>query len=31
MPFFGPRIMNMQTKRTFMNTGVNNRGSNRKS
>ena len=28
MPFFGPRIMNMQPKRTFMNTGRNTRGSN---
>lgn len=28
MPFFGPRIMNMQTKRTFMNSGANARGSN---
>src|ERR671934_91087 len=27
MPFFGPRIMNMQPKRTFMNTGRNTRGS----
>src|SRR5262245_53492647 len=28
MPFFGPRIMNMQPKRTFMNPGRNTRGSN---
>src|SRR5438876_10097329 len=28
MPFFGPRIMNMQPKRTFMNTGRNTRGEN---
>jgi kynurenine formamidase len=28
MPFFGPRILNMQTKRTFMNPGANTRGSN---
>lgn len=28
MPFFGPRIMNMVTKRTFMNAGANQRGSN---
>jgi kynurenine formamidase len=28
MPFFGPRILNMQPKRTFMNTGRNTRGSN---
>src|SRR5437762_13590311 len=28
MPFFGPRIMNMQPKRTFMNAGRNTRGSN---
>src|SRR5438105_12297415 len=28
MPFFGSRIMNMQPKRTFMNTGRNTRGSN---
>src|ERR1044072_2639953 len=28
MPFFGPRIMNLQPKRTFMNTGRNTRGSN---
>ncbi len=28
MPFFGPRIMNIQPKRTFMNTGRNTRGSN---
>src|SRR5512139_2841248 len=28
MPFFGPRILNIQPKRTFMNTGRNTRGSN---
>src|SRR5438477_3936709 len=28
MPFFGPRIMNLQPKRTFMNPGRNTRGSN---
>jgi len=28
MPFFGPRILNVQPKRTFMNTGRNTRGSN---
>ncbi|HYN12296.1 MAG TPA: cyclase family protein [Burkholderiales bacterium] len=28
MPFFGTRILNLQTKRTFMNTGANTRGSN---
>ena len=28
MPFFGPRIMNIVTKRTFMNPGANARGSN---
>jgi len=28
MPFFGPRIMNIQPKRTFMNSGRNTRGSN---
>ena len=28
MPFFGPRLLNMITKRTFMNAGVNQRGSN---
>jgi kynurenine formamidase len=28
MPFSGPRIMNMQPKRTVMNTGRNTRGSN---
>lgn len=28
MPFFGPRVMNMITKRTFMNPGANARGSN---
>ncbi len=28
MPFFGPRILNLQTKRTFMNSGANARGSN---
>jgi kynurenine formamidase len=28
MPFFGTRIFNMHTKRTFMNTGRNTRGSN---
>ncbi len=28
MPFFGPRILNLQTKRTFMNPGANARGSN---
>ena len=28
MPFFGPRILNLQPKRTFMNTGRNTRGSN---
>ena len=28
MPFFGPRIMNLQPKRTFMNSGRNTRGSN---
>jgi len=28
MPFFGPRIMNMLTKRTLMNPGANARGSN---
>ncbi len=28
MPFFGPRIFNLQTKRTFMNPGANTRGSN---
>ena len=28
MPFFGPRILNLITKRTFMNSGVNARGSN---
>lgn len=28
MPFFGTRIFNLHTKRTFMNTGRNNRGSN---
>jgi kynurenine formamidase len=28
MPFFGTRVFNMHTKRTFMNTGANNRGSN---
>ncbi len=28
MPFFGPRLMNMITKRTFMNSGANERGSN---
>jgi kynurenine formamidase len=28
MPFFGPRLMNMITKRTFMNAGANERGSN---
>lgn len=28
MPFFGPRILNLQTKRTFMNAGANTRGSN---
>ena len=28
MPFFGPRIFNLQTKRTFMNSGANARGSN---
>ena len=28
MPFFGPRIMNMITKRTLMNAGANTRGSN---
>ena len=26
MPFFGPRIMNIVTKRTFMNPGANARG-----
>jgi len=28
MPFFGTRIFNLHTKRTFMNTGRNTRGSN---
>ncbi|MFH1044938.1 MAG: cyclase family protein [Pseudomonadota bacterium] len=28
MPFFGPRVFNMITKRTFMNAGANARGSN---
>lgn len=28
MPFFGPRILNLITKRTFMNAGANARGSN---
>ena len=28
MPFFGTRTLNVVTKRTFMNTGVNARGSN---
>jgi kynurenine formamidase len=28
MPFFGTRIFNVQTKRTFMNAGRNTRGSN---
>jgi kynurenine formamidase len=28
MPFFGTRIFNLHTKRTFMNTGANTRGSN---
>jgi len=28
MPFFGPRVLNMITKRTFMNSGANARGSN---
>ena len=28
MPFAGPRILNLQTKRTLMNAGANNRGSN---
>ena len=28
MPFFGPRLLNMITKRTFMNPGANARGSN---
>ncbi len=28
MPFFGTRVFNMHTKRTFMNTGANARGSN---
>src|SRR4249920_228947 len=28
MPFFGPRIFNLQTKRTLMNPGANTRGSN---
>src|SRR3989454_1518793 len=28
MPFFGTRIFNLHTKRTFMNTGRNRRGSN---
>jgi len=28
MPFFGPRILNIQPTRTFMNTGRNTRGSN---
>ncbi len=28
MPFFGTRVFNMHMKRTFMNTGRNNRGSN---
>ena len=28
MPFFGTRVFNMHTKRTFMNTGRNTRGSN---
>jgi hypothetical protein len=28
MPFFGPRVFNMNLKRTFMNTGTNERGSN---
>lgn len=28
MPFFGPRVFNMITKRTFMNAGANDRGSN---
>src|SRR5258706_8579355 len=28
MPFFGTRIFNMHTKRTFMNPGRNTRGSN---
>ena len=28
MPFFGTRIFNLITKRTFMNTGANTRGSN---
>lgn len=28
MPFFGPRVFNLITKRTFMNTGANTRGSN---
>lgn len=28
MPFFGTRIFNLHTKRTFMNSGANNRGSN---
>ena len=28
MPFFGPRVFNLITKRTFMNAGANARGSN---
>ena len=28
MPFFGPRVLNLITKRTFMNSGANARGSN---
>jgi len=28
MPFFGTRTLNLTTKRTFMNTGANKRGSN---
>jgi hypothetical protein len=27
MPFFGPRVFNMNLKRSFMNTGTNERGS----
>src|SRR5882724_1168226 len=28
MPFFGPRVFNVNLKRSFMNTGTNERGSN---